>query len=162
MPRLFRLRPKKRHRQRTGAPEMTDRPYKSPYEFGLDVAFSLCDVQYVRKYVFEVSMWENFTSIIFNFTADNSTQDVTWWDSPQDGGTGDSLAENGTYYVRVKAVGTEGESLYSAASAVQLTGKNTQKRHRSFIMRLTVWIFIADATTVSPSEDFPGKHLCTL
>ena len=132
MPRLFRLRPKKRHRQRTGAPETTDRPYKSPYEFGLDVAFSLCDVQYVHKYVFEVSMWENFTSIIFNFTAPNSTQDVTWWDSPQDGGTGDSLAENGTYYVRVKAVGTEGESLYSAASEVQLTGK---KRHRSLCMQ---------------------------
>lgn len=86
-----------------------------PYA-GIDVLFSSCDQGAVLSYTVEVSIDANFSSLIENVTNTVSNMSRTL--------EVDGLQENTTYWMRMKAVGVGGESLYSAAQMVEtLTGR---------------------------------------
>ena len=77
---------------------------------GVEVFFSACDRGQILHYTIEVAMDANFTHIIDNGTVEvgNDTRKADV----------DGLQTNTTYWMRMKAIGRGGESMYSAAQSV--------------------------------------------
>ena len=83
---------------------------RTGYEYArLEVFFSSCDEDSVLGYSLEISMDANFSSLV-NVTSmvNNMTRKLDV----------DGLDDNTTYWMRMKAIGEGGESLYSAAQVV--------------------------------------------
>jgi hypothetical protein len=77
---------------------------------GVEVLFSACDRGHILHYTIEVAMDANFSDIIENGTVyvDNASRKAEI----------DGLQDNTTYWMRMKAVGHGGDSMYSAAQSV--------------------------------------------